>query len=306
MTYKWLLKAAVQGTIALFPQRDALNYLFQRYITRNVLLSEHRLHSCYLAWCSGHLDFFQKARGRLPEHVLELGTGWLPAIPLAMALCGIPRVTTIDIHDLKRPYPIENLLSLFYNASFEKLQAALPLIQQERFEALLALRGQPYAQVFAGMGVTFLIADARQTGFPDASIDCFVSNTTLEHIPPEVMAGIWKEFRRIATPDAVMSHLIDMSDHYSHFDSGISPYHFLGHERLLWTLVNNRLQYQNRLRAVDYVRLHEAAGFRILHEQTKSADPYLLSTIRLARAFQDYTPDELLPTQSWLVSEPVA
>ncbi len=57
-----------------------------------------------------------------------------------------------------------------------------------------------------------------------------------------------------------------MRDHYSYFDSSLSPYNFLTVSDRRWKLVNSSLHFQNRLRAADYRRLLEHAGFEIVHE----------------------------------------
>ena len=55
-----------------------------------------------------------------------------------------------------------------------------------------------------------------------------------------------------------------MQDHYSFFDPGISAFNFLKFSEPTWSLINSSVHYQNRLRASDFRRLHEDAGFRLL------------------------------------------
>ncbi len=301
---KWLAKAATQGMISLLPQRHAVNYQFQRNLTKSLRLSRAKINR-RLEWTTEHLRFYQTYRTGIPASVVELGTGWVPTVPLALALCGVETVYSIDIHDLKRTEILDELLALFYAYPFDALCEVLPYVQAERYKHLLAQRDQPALQVFAAMGIQFVITDARATDFPAASLAFFVSNTTLEHIPGEVIAGIWHEFHRIAQPQALMSHLIDMSDHYSHFDSAITPYHFLQHSPSVWRLLNNALMYQNRLRVSDFRALHAQTGFHILHERNQLMHADKLNTITLAPEFRYYTADDLIPTSSWMIAEPI-
>jgi len=40
MIFKWMLKAVVQKLIAFFPQREKINYLLQKYVTKGVELTD--------------------------------------------------------------------------------------------------------------------------------------------------------------------------------------------------------------------------------------------------------------------------
>ena len=59
------------------------------------------------------------------------------------------------------------------------------------------------------------------------SVDFICSNNTFEHIPQEILRDILVEFKRVLHPNGLMSHFIDMSDHFAHFDSRITIYNFL-------------------------------------------------------------------------------
>ncbi len=59
------------------------------------------------------------------------------------------------------------------------------------------------------------------------SVDFICSNNTFEHIPADILSAILREFKRVIKPGGLMSHFIDMSDHFAHFDSRITIYNFL-------------------------------------------------------------------------------
>ena len=87
-----------------------------------------------------------------------------------------------------------------------------------------------------------------------------MTTSVLEHIPPEQIARILREAHRILPPGgAIMSHVIDYSDHYAHSDARITPYHYLSFEEPTWRRFNPGIHYQNRLRHVDYRPLFESA-----------------------------------------------
>jgi hypothetical protein len=192
-----------------------------------------------------------------------------------------------------------------------RLAGFLPKLQPERMDTLRAVRAkldgadsQQVPGLLRELGIEARVGDARALPDDAGSIDCFVSNTTLEHIPPDVLRGIFAEFRRVGADNAVMSHYIDLSDHYSHFDGRITPYHFLRYSPGRWRWYNNTLQYQNRLRVSDYRAIHAETGFEVVHEADGAGSPEQIGRIVLAPEFERYEQDDLVVINSWMVSVP--
>src|SRR5690606_15140753 len=98
---KWHLKAVVQKCISVMPGARRLNLFFQKNVTGGVILDD--VHFTYkIGHAADHLEaafsFFSNERIHDRNfHVLELGTGWYPVIPIAMRLAGVPQVTTTDL-----------------------------------------------------------------------------------------------------------------------------------------------------------------------------------------------------------------
>jgi len=82
----------------------------------------------------------------------------------------------------------------------------------------------------------------------DNNIQLISSNNTYEHIYPEVLGGIIQRMWALLAPGGIMSHFIDMSDHFAHMDRGIDIYNFLRFSEKQWDLIDNRIQPQNRWR----------------------------------------------------------
>jgi hypothetical protein len=262
-----------------------------------------------VAQCTHHLARFREVRGsdRPPRAVLELGTGWYPIVPIGLALAGAPEVTTLDVSSLVDADRIQRTLEL-YTAWLDsgRLSTALPGVDPARAEKALAAtrkaRTATAGDLLARVGVRAVVGDAHATGLPDDAIELFVSNNTLEHIPPAVLATIMAELRRVAAPGAVMDHFIDISDHYAHFDHSITEFNYLRYPSRAWRLFNNRLQYQNRLREPDYRRLVEEAGFTVVAEDAQRGAPEELAAITLAPQFRRYARDELLILRTWVTA----
>jgi len=128
-------------------------------------------------------------------------------------------------------------------------------------------------------GITYAApVDMRATGFEAGSFDACISNSTLEHIPTDVLPAIWSEIIRVLKPGGLVSARIDYSDHYAHTDRSISRLNFLRFSEQEWRRHNHGKHYQNRLRHKHHLDLMTASGLIIESERCASpADPTGLS-----------------------------
>jgi hypothetical protein len=304
----WLLKATVQGAISPLPGCDRLNYLLQKHVTGNVVLSEQGFEG-KVAQCQRHIVSCRTSGGGdgLPSLALELGTGWYPIVPVGLVLAGVERVVTIDVSPLLDLERARTVLELYASQlQSGRLRSLLPEIDSGRAEAVIAAAADHTArdagELLERLGIRVLVGDARESGLPAGSVELFVSNNTLEHIPPGVLRELMAEFRRLAAAGAVMDHFVDMSDHYAHFDRTISEFNYLRYSERVWRVFNNRLQYQSRLRLSDYRRVVEEAGFAPIAEEGDRGAPEELARVRLARPFRHYALEDLLVLRTWITA----
>jgi hypothetical protein len=302
----WVIKAAIQGALSALPQPQRWNYVFQRHISRGLRLSDAYFEG-KLAICRQHLTHHHAHQRRPPTRIVELGTGWLPIVPIGLALSGPHEILSVDINPLLRPQLIQETIAYFIHyADAGRLDEHLPHLDAQRVAmlrpSLEQLQQGDVLRALSLLHITPQIADASSIALAD--IDLIVSNSTLEHIPYDTIASIFRNFRMLLKPHGIMSHLIDLSDHYSQFDRTLTPYHFLRFPAAQWRYYNSSLHYQNRLRIADYRQLHSENGFHILHEDNRSAASALPDDLRLAPEFAHYSKDALLVTASWMVSRP--
>jgi len=340
---RWLLKAVAQKSISLLPYSDFWNGMLQRYVSGTLarltpewfagkVLQGRRHLENYTAFAlrpAGALSApgavrsagFQPASGRAgfepasgeagpsPSFtVFEVGTGWYPIVPVSLYLCGASRIWTVDrMPMLRRDRVLETLRCFADCARSGKLATLLPRMRPDRLHVLrstLDAGDAPLAEILRRMNIDYMPGDARHTGLPDGCADLVFSNLVLGYVRRELLPGIMAEFRRVVSPDGVMSHLIDMSDLYAAVDRRITPYNFLRYSAPTWRLLNNDVQHLNRLRITDYRELHEAAGFRIVHEECTPGSVETLKRVPLAREFRRYSPDDLAVLNAWIVSRP--
>lgn len=307
----WYLKAGIQGILALFPRHEQLNYVFQRYVSRN-LPTPQANYSRKTTHARNMLEHYLAYQKKLPERVLEIGTGWQPIIPILFALCDIPEILSIDVKSLMKPVllhdTLETLKILLENNT---LQDSIPHIASDAPQKIdTALRiyneSRSIAATLASLNIQTLITDARTlTPSQVGKFDLIISVNTFEHIPPDVLQGILKTERQLLHEDGLLINHIDLSDHYAHFDSSLTRYNFLRYTPSKWKLFNNALQYQNRLRISDYRQFYQQANFEIISEENSIGSEDEIASIVLSEDFQHYPHEDLIVVYSRMIGRPI-
>ena len=100
-----------------------------------------------------------------------------------------------------------------------------------------------------------------------------------------------------------MSHFIDMSDHFAHFDRNITIYNFLKFSRKQWRLIDNSIQHLNRLRIADYKSIYRDTGIPVTEEVIQSGSLADLESVRVHKEFSDYSKDDLAVSHAYLISQ---
>ncbi len=267
-------------------------------------------HEKRLAWAARHIQYYIKHSGQdqLPSLILELGTGEFPTVPIALFLCGADRVTTIDIEKLFHRGYFLAMLKALASIPRDKMKKYLPALKDARLAILkqTAKKAQNISTttLLLTFKINYQIMDARKLTFEKDSFDLILSNTTLEHIPLDDLQQIMTSFHRVLKPEGIMSHLIDMSDHFEHSDHSITAYNYLQFDSKTWAKFNTPFLYQNRLRYPDYVRLIDEAGFEPLESWTYAAHAEALENLPLDPAFKGYPTKDLSITHLWSVARP--
>jgi hypothetical protein len=304
---RWLAKAAIQGILSRLPRGEILNYFLQQYVTKRLVTTDDFFIK-KLRQCHQHIENYFKFSKRRNERFtcLELGTGWSPIIPIGLYLCGAGIVYTIDKKGLLKGQKIKETVNQFLvHIANNKLLNELPRVNYERIDKLIKITSKNTTEplgLLADLNIRRIVGDARDIDLPKGTINLFTSNNVLEHISMSVQKDIFAEFHRIGKTDALMSHYVDMSDHYSQFDKSLSPYNFLKYSDRVWRLFNNDLQYQNRLRLTDYIDLHDKTKWKIIETKIQSGNIGDLDRLKLSERFLKYSKDDLIVLNSWLIS----
>jgi SAM-dependent methyltransferase len=289
---RWLAKAALQRCLGVLPQGERLNYGFQRHVLRSLPAGDAALRRKFARAVQHLAAYREHGPGvALAEACFyEFGAGWDLAIPLAYAMLGVGRQVLVDIRPSARLELVNDSL-----ASFGRLRGELEVEAGRELRPLAPLVS--LSELESRFGIRYLApCDARSTGLPEESVELVSSTDTCEHIPEPDLAAIFRECRRLLRPGGTFSCRIDLQDHYSYFDPGLSRYNFLRFSDRTWGLVNSPLHYQNRLRSPDYLSLVRDAGFELEVERPSGPSEEGLAELRtfpLAERFRGYTPAEL-------------
>lgn len=306
MIKKWVLKAIVQKAISYLPYSHRINYFFQKYVTRGVHLSDAYFED-RLEHARRHLAAWERYGGGQPlQTTLELGTGWYPVVPVALFLCGAETIFTVDVSPLTHAQHVQTTLEKFLAyADDGRLQGYLSVCPDrlDRLRRLAADRTAAFETLTSSLGLKLLVCDARSLPLPAASIDLIHSNNTFEHIYPEILRDILREFSRLARPGGVQSHFIDLSDHFAHFDPSITIYNFLRFSPAAWKWIDNSVQPLNRLRLPDYRGLYRDVGLPVTEESLRPGSVDELRRVPVNAFFQGNTEAENAVSHGYFFSK---
>ncbi len=302
-----MAKAAIQGGLSLVPGGRQANYFLQRHVSRRLPRSDadFDFHAATAARHLAALDRIKPGVDRSALRCYEFGAGWDLIGPISMWAQGIEHQTVVDISPHVRLELVNDTVRRFARQR-SRLEQALdaPL---RAVDASAITSPEDLATRF---GIAYLAPqDARSLPLADATVDFVSSTFTLEHIPHDEIAAILRETRRVMTPEGIISSLIDMQDHYNYIDSGVSVYNYLRYPAWRWRFLNPSLQWQNRLRHSQYLKLFEAAGFEVVADDpVRPSDEDLRELRQMSRApeFLGFEEADLGIRSTHLVARPRA
>ncbi len=302
----WRIKGIVQKALSLLPGGSALNNRMQLRLggLRDFeKVVDTKVQADWLVFA----DHLQKLRIPIEgKRLLEIGTGWYPTLPACFAIAGAAGCLTFDVRrlldwDLTRRMLLR--LERHLPEMAGKLAASESVLRQ-RWERICA--AQNLEEFFRVSGIDYRApADAAATAVPPGSVDIVFSNSVLEHVPRPVIAALMREARRVLCPGGIAMHSVNCGDHYAYFDRTITQIHYLRYSDLHFRLWNNSLQYQNRMRANEFIEIAESAGLRTLLNMQRPRPELLarLDSMPIARSFRNWPPEQLCTTSVDFVAE---
>ncbi|TAL61370.1 MAG: class I SAM-dependent methyltransferase [Bacteroidetes bacterium] len=303
---KWIFKAIIQKGISFLPFGHKLNFFFQKYVTRGVNLSDEYFEG-RLIHAREHYKYFRKHSSADKFSHFEIGTGWYPVVPIGMFLLGADSITTIDLvrfaNEDRFRTTVQKYVEYFKN---RKLNSILPGILQGRLNVLLeeveSHSCNSLGSFLEKFRMEYHVADARKIPLNDNSFDLITSNNTFEHIYTDALEVILKEFRRLCKKGGVMSHSIDLSDHFQHMDSSITIYNFLKYSETQWRWINNSIQPMNRMRIYEYRELYRRLSITVTEEINREINMEDYNKVKVNERFSFHPAEENAVSHTQLVS----
>ncbi|MEZ5320621.1 MAG: hypothetical protein R2698_00760 [Microthrixaceae bacterium] len=297
-----MTKTAVQKAVSFAPSSDRVNHALQRFSGRTVfdaaeMATRHRI----------MVDHFEAVRAagltgdddrlRPGCTVLEVGTGWHPAVPVLFWLCGAQRVVCLDHVDHGAMVRLDETVPVVL--AHLDADASLPLVP----ERVAALRGARTAADLASVCDFERRVGGIESVDDLSPFDVVTSSLVLEHVPAGELGPLVRGCFDRLSPDGVMSHGIDLCDHGHYTDpAGVSQFNFLRFPPRVWRMLSNPIQHENRLRASEYLAAFGEAGVPFAVRNSTDGDRSQLSRLRLAEPYRDFDLDDLVVIYLQLVS----
>lgn len=238
------------------------------------------------------IEMLREAGANLSGGVLEIGTGWLPIIPMLFRIAGASRIVLADVERLMDEHTVAEAARLIAErAATVSSRLGLPP------DTVRAKTAEPFCPDY--------IVPWRPSDIPPRSVDIIVPRTTFEHIPPKTLDNYLAAFDGMLRPGGMMCHFIDNSDHWQHRDPALSRINMLRYEDgWRWRLMCHA-EYLNRLRHSDYTELFDRRGWRTVHTEAIVDENALasLQSLPLAMRFQRSDPRDLAAVRSIFVVE---
>lgn len=284
------MKAGVQAVLAQIPGGEFLNHQLQ------ILNGFHSRLQWEVQNNIAHLatlvSVIQQS-GVKPDGAVtvEVGTGWVPTLPLGMYLLGA-EVHTYDHVSHARMANIKRLLDCYPTLLGPLSAHADERLLRARLEALAWNAKSSVQDWLRPFGIYYHApGDAAQSGLAAESVDLHFSVAVLEHVPENAVQRMLGEAYRILKPNGLTYHHIGLHDHYSEIDAQATYVNFLQYSDSVWKILGqNRVQFHNRLRNIDFLRMFKEAGFEVIHYKGKVDETSLraLETMRLNPRFRNY------------------
>ena len=292
---KWLVKAGIQSALACIPGGEAINHELQIYNNFYSRLGwEAQNNASHLArMAAATARFGLKLQG---AQVLEVGTGWVPTLPVGLHLLGA-EVHSFDHERHLRQSNLRRLLDIYPRLLPTLAANGQAAFLNSRLAALRAGEEESVVNWLNKSGIHYHApADAARTSLPSSTLDLFFSVAVLEHVSEQVIRAILQEALRTLKPDGLSYHHIGLHDHYADFDPHITYVNFLKYGDFAWKILGqNRIQFHNRLRCSDFLNIFRESGFEVLEYSSKvdNASLQALSRMRLNKRFRGYETSDL-------------
>ena len=293
----WWIKAGAQAALSLVPFGEAINHRLQ--IWNGFHANFRWAVECNIKYLCDIIQTTSRCGLQLRgARTLEVGTGWIPTVPLGMHLLGA-EVHTYDHVRHLRAANLAKLVGLYpqYLAALAEAAACDVTLLEAGLRDFNAWGGVSVDDWLRPSGVHYHApGDASRSELPDGSLDFYFSVAVLEHVPVPAVKAMLREAHRTLRPGGLTYHVIGMFDHYTSVDPTITRVNFLKFSDFTWRILGqNKIFFHNRLRESEFISLFREAGFEIVDRRSEVDEPSLkaLETMKLSPKYCNFDKRDL-------------
>jgi len=295
---KWYLKALIQKSISLIPYGINLNYFLQRrYGELNDIKIDDKIKGIIRGFATPILAEHNDLHDLSGLRVVEIGTGWVPILPVILSFLNI-QCKTFDINkNLKKEIVIKTLIEVCKELEILSNIPGFPPLEDMKEKLDKALQVSKLEGILQILGIQYEApTDTTHLPIISNSQDVTVSRSVLSSIPNKVLPRVLDELYRILKPGGLSIHSFGLQDEYASFDPNVTSINFLKYPSWFWDkFFQSRIKYCNRARYPYYLNLFKETGFNIVSFR-KGLDKNsleALSTVKIANEFRHYSEEEL-------------
>jgi hypothetical protein len=259
----WLAKVAAMKGLGAAPGGMKMYSTLQRIVTRSTTPTQHRIDG-KIGVASEYLTEIQ---GRIPVPMsevthIDVGTGWMPTIPLLFYSLGVERQMLCDVRA---------------NLSLDRVVQTASLVRT-RLEPAAEVGGFPVQRVptldhqhpdltscLSSIGMEYRVPYTT-SDFSRTSGWKLVSCTqVLQHLRYHEIVELLRGVARAIAGGGLFVTTIHLYDLYSDSDPNVSRFNKYRYSDWVWErFCTSRAMYFNRLTSSDYERAFAEAGLRLL------------------------------------------
>ncbi len=288
----WLVKCMAFQVLGRVPGGRTLYHAGQRSLTGSTRQTDSRLLGKigqtvrYWNWLAANLPAERLAAA---TH-LELGSGWLPSVPMTFHALGVPRQYLVDIAPHMQPEAVIETAEIF------RAVAPRAGVKFARLPAVPA-RGQSLAATLEPLGMIYAAPYDELARKIAGQVDFITATQMLYHLDLKTLKMVLGIVHGLLKPGGYFMALQHLRQTFGGLDSRTSPFYALRYSDWFWeNMINSPMMSYNRLRAPDYRKLLEQAGFEAAHFDVEPGSPEdfaLLDRAKIHPAFAHYSREEL-------------
>ena len=298
---KWFAKSTTFHFLSRLPGGQSLYHAAQRLVTGSGRQTEGRLQGKieqtlkYWEWLSAGTP----AEWLSAASHLDLGSGWLPSVPMTFHALGISRQYLVDISPHLRPDAVVDTAEMFQSI------APRTGIKFPRLPVVPA-RGLSLEATLEPLGMTYAAPYENLAGRIAGTVDFATATHMMLHLNRATMLAFCRTVRKLLKPGGYFLAQHHLRQLFGGLNSHTSPFYSLRYSDWFWeNFVNSPMMSYNRLRAPDYRDILEESGFEVTRLEVEPGRPEdfaLLERAKIHPMFARYTRDELAAREIFFVA----